>query len=151
MYRLVPLAVALTVAATTAPAFASARSLPPAGPWYTPKELKALEIYANASFAEKQRILAGGVAAVSRARSLPPASPWYTPKELKALEIYANASFAEKQRILAGESPKSVSHGFQWRSGVAGGVFVTALVLVGAAVLVRRRTAPAQRPDAKLD
>ena len=108
MYRLVPLAVALTVAATTAPAFASARSLPPAG-------------------------------------------PWYTPKELKALEIYANASFAEKQRILAGESPKSVSHGFQWRSGVAGGVFVTALVLVGAAVLVRRRTAPAQRPDAKLD
>src|SRR5689334_3903041 len=32
---------------------------PLAGPWYTPEELKALIRYSNASFVEKQRILAG--------------------------------------------------------------------------------------------
>jgi hypothetical protein len=31
----------------------------PSGPWYTPDELKVLIRYSNASFAEKQRILAG--------------------------------------------------------------------------------------------
>ena len=31
----------------------------PSGPWYTPAELRALIRYSKASFAEKQRILAG--------------------------------------------------------------------------------------------
>ena len=30
-----------------------------AGPWYTPKELKALIAYSNASFTEKKKLLAG--------------------------------------------------------------------------------------------
>jgi hypothetical protein len=30
-----------------------------AGPWYTPQERQALIAYANASFAERRRILAG--------------------------------------------------------------------------------------------
>lgn len=39
----------------------SGRSTPNrlAGPWYTPQELKALVAYSNASFAEKQALLAG--------------------------------------------------------------------------------------------
>jgi hypothetical protein len=55
--------VLLVVAATglvPAAAGASTRPAKPlAGPWYTPEELKALIRYSNASFAEKQRILAG--------------------------------------------------------------------------------------------
>jgi len=31
----------------------------PAGPWYTPQELKALIVYANASTAQKRALLAG--------------------------------------------------------------------------------------------
>jgi heme A synthase len=49
-------ATALVPAATGAP---SRVTKPLAGPWYTPKELKALIRYSNASFAEKQAILAG--------------------------------------------------------------------------------------------
>ena len=30
-----------------------------AGPWYTPKELKALIAYSKASFAQKKKVLAG--------------------------------------------------------------------------------------------
>jgi hypothetical protein len=52
----------LVLAVTLVPAAAGASApatKPLAGPWYTPKELKALIRYSNASFAEKQRILAG--------------------------------------------------------------------------------------------
>jgi len=47
---------AVTVAAMSIPAIAAG---PPrlAGPWYTTKELKALDRYAQASFSERQRIL----------------------------------------------------------------------------------------------
>ena len=54
--------VLLVVAATLVPAAAGASPSAPkplAGPWYTPEELRALIRYSNASFAEKQRILAG--------------------------------------------------------------------------------------------
>ena len=54
--------VLLVVAVTLVPAVAGASppaAKPLAGPWYTPTELKALIRYSNASFAEKQRILAG--------------------------------------------------------------------------------------------
>jgi hypothetical protein len=80
MYRLLTLF--LVAAALIVPA-AQAKPRPPSGPWYTPKELKtliaysnpshntaggysltakeraALNAYANASFVNKQRILAG--------------------------------------------------------------------------------------------
>jgi len=144
MYRLATLVAAFAVATTTVAAAAQAHSNRTAGPWYTPKELKALIAYSNASFANKQRILGGE-------RPIALAVPTLTPKERAALDVFANASFAEKQRILAGKPPKSPSHGFQWRSAAAGGTFIAALVLVGAAVLVRRRTALARRPDPQLD
>jgi hypothetical protein len=54
--------VLLVVAVTLVPAAAGASppaAKPLAGPWYTPTELKALIRYSNATFAEKQRILAG--------------------------------------------------------------------------------------------
>ena len=61
--RLTRTGLVLLVAATgLMPATAGASSHPAkplAGPWYTPAELKALIRYSNASFAEKQRILAG--------------------------------------------------------------------------------------------
>ena len=54
--------VLVTAAIALVPAAAGSSShvsKPLAGPWYTPKELKALIRYSNASFAEKQAILAG--------------------------------------------------------------------------------------------
>jgi len=53
----------LVPAAVLVPASTGASSRPAkpplAGPWYTPQELQALIRYSNASFAERQRILAG--------------------------------------------------------------------------------------------
>jgi TolB protein len=53
----------LLIFAVGASASAAGRGRPatprPAGPWYTPKELGALEAYSNASFEQKQAILAG--------------------------------------------------------------------------------------------
>jgi len=102
MYRwfVVPLGAlvaALAIATTSLPATAAA---PPrlAGPWYTPKELKALIAYSNAAFSGKVRLLAG-----SSPTTRGPV-PTLTPEERRALDRYANASFAEKQRILAGEA-----------------------------------------------
>jgi hypothetical protein len=51
-------AVAAMAATLALPSVASAGH-PAAGPWYTGKELKALITFSNASFSEKQRILAG--------------------------------------------------------------------------------------------
>jgi len=48
---------AVTVAATSLPAIAAGPPPRLAGPWYTTKELKALDRYAQASFSERQRIL----------------------------------------------------------------------------------------------
>ena len=58
MYRLAVLVTSIFVAL---PFAAGAQPQPKrlAGPWYTPQELKALIAYSNATFAEKQRILAG--------------------------------------------------------------------------------------------
>jgi TolB protein len=54
-------AVLAVVLATAAAATGGGHSAgtPPAGPWYTPQELKALTAYGKASFAEKKAILAG--------------------------------------------------------------------------------------------
>jgi hypothetical protein len=58
MYRLTVLSAAILV---TVCSVAGAQTQPKrlAGPWYTPQELKALIAYSNATFVEKQRILAG--------------------------------------------------------------------------------------------
>lgn len=53
------LAIAVVGLVPAAAGASSAPAPPLAGPWYTPEELKALIRYSNASFAEKQRILAG--------------------------------------------------------------------------------------------
>ncbi len=67
MQHLIKFAVAILAVAAAATVFAPRGSasqqphvtIPQAGPWYTPAELKALIRYSKASFAEKQRILAG--------------------------------------------------------------------------------------------
>ena len=51
--------VAAAVLVPTSTGSSSGPAKPLAGPWYTPQELKALIKYSNASFDEKQRILAG--------------------------------------------------------------------------------------------
>jgi hypothetical protein len=53
------LAIAVIGLVPVAAAAPSRPAKPLAGPWYTPAELKALIRYSNASFPEKQRILAG--------------------------------------------------------------------------------------------
>jgi len=49
----------LVVSAAVASGGGAAEQTRPAGPWYTPREVEALIAYSNASFAEKQAILAG--------------------------------------------------------------------------------------------
>jgi len=114
MYRLLTLF--LIAAALIVPA-AQAKPRPPAGPSYTPKELKALIAYSNAS-----HNTVGGYS--------------LTAKERAALDTYANASFANKQRILAGEPPVAV-RAFPWVAAAAGAVATLGALLVAAALLSR--------------
>lgn len=52
-------AIGITVASAGPESPTAADRPPAAGPWYTPAERQALIAYSNASFAEKQAILAG--------------------------------------------------------------------------------------------
>lgn len=112
---------------------------PPAGPWYTPKELNALRAYSAMSFAEQRAFLrAAGrrtAAAGGSARRL--AGPWYTPSELKALIAYSNATFEEKQAILAGAAPvrarRPAGGSGNTRAVAVAGVFATMGILLLAA------------------
>jgi hypothetical protein len=114
MYRLLTLF--LVAAALIVPA-AQAKPRPPSGPWYTPKELKALIAYSNPS-----HNTVGGYS--------------LTAKERAALNAYANASFANKQRILAGEPPVAV-RAFPWVAAAAGAVATLGALLIAAALLSR--------------
>jgi hypothetical protein len=114
MYR--NLTLCLVAAALILPA-AQAKPRPPAGPWYTPKELKALIAYSNASHGT-----AGGYS--------------LTATERAALDTYANASFTNKQRILAGEPPVT-AQAFPWVAAAAGAVPVLGAFLVAAGLLSR--------------
>jgi hypothetical protein len=55
----VSIACSLVVSAAVASGGGAAEQTRLAGPWYTPSELEALIVYSNASFAEKQAMLAG--------------------------------------------------------------------------------------------
>jgi hypothetical protein len=61
---------------------------------YTPQQLRALKTYSNASFAQKQVLLAGGRVA-------------FTPRELKALRVYGTGWFAKENDLTAGNDPQT--------------------------------------------
>jgi hypothetical protein len=118
---------------------------PLAGPWYTPKELKALIAFSNASLAERKAMLAR-----SNAASIAPvrgtavlAGPRYSPRELKALIAYSNASFAQKNAMLAGTERNSIGAGdnFHWSDAAIGaGAALGCLLVAGAAAALFGRS-----------
>ena len=121
--------------------------VPLAGPWYTPKELKALNAYSEASFTQKKALLAGSDAAPTTADggTITLAGPRYRPQELKALIAYSKASFAQKKALLAGTETSTISVGdkFHWSdAGIGAGVALGCVFVAGAAaaVLARSRT-----------
>jgi hypothetical protein len=123
MYR--PLTLVLVAAALIVPT-AQAKPRPLAGPWYTPKELKALIAYSN----NASHNTVGGYS--------------LTAKERAALDTYANASFANKQRILAGEPPVA-PQAFPWAAAAAGAAATLGALLLAAALLSRSARARLRR------
>jgi len=130
----------IVAAAATATPVGRAAGQPPAGPRYTPEELKALIAYSNASFAEKKAILAGVTGRNSaRHGSAPLAGPWYTPEESKALIAYSSAR--------AAASPASPGRSFSWGdAGIGAGVAIGAvLVALGLGLMLARARSQVRR------
>ncbi|HEX6700814.1 MAG TPA: hypothetical protein VF101_08800 [Gaiellaceae bacterium] len=116
--------------------------LPSAGPWYTPQELKALNAYSNASFAQKKALLAGGDAknSISFITATSTASASGEPKDVAPFVAENKRGGHANPLIVAvpQTQPAAVrivprAGGFDWGDAGIGGAATLALVLLVAA------------------